>query len=186
MGKNSYMISTADVVLNEISTGKVRRRVSAPALPRWYLCNRKQTSTLHCFATTQIFFIYRTLDYDLNMVTWRNPSLIFKRAYSMETFRWQYCKYHRAWHCRSWIRSQRHKILSDSLILLVVNGRKVCFEAVSPIWALFVCLFVCFVWQFDTVSCERKERFVLKQLSLIHIWRCRRSTLCRSRWSPYH
>ena len=27
--------------------------------------------------------------------------------------------------------------------------------------------------------------FTLK-LSLIHIWRCRRSTLCRSRWSPYH
>ena len=25
-----------------------------------------------------------------------------------------------------------------------------------------------------------------KMLSLIHIWRCRRSTLCRSRWSPYH
>ena len=23
-------------------------------------------------------------------------------------------------------------------------------------------------------------------LSLIHIRRCRRSTLCRSRWSPYH
>ena len=34
-------------------------------------------------------------------------------------------------------------------------------------------------------------RFVIKisainLLSLIHIWRCRRSTLCRSRWSPYH
>ena len=27
---------------------------------------------------------------------------------------------------------------------------------------------------------------LLSQLSLIHIWRCRRSTLCRSRWSPYH
>ena len=26
----------------------------------------------------------------------------------------------------------------------------------------------------------------LLPLSLIHIWRCRRSTLCRSRWSPYH
>ena len=25
-----------------------------------------------------------------------------------------------------------------------------------------------------------------ERLSLIHIWRCRRSTLCRSRWSPYH
>ena len=27
---------------------------------------------------------------------------------------------------------------------------------------------------------------VLLDLSLIHIWRCRRSTLCRSRWSPDH
>ena len=26
----------------------------------------------------------------------------------------------------------------------------------------------------------------VNSLSLIHIWRCRRSTLCRSRWSPYH
>ena len=26
----------------------------------------------------------------------------------------------------------------------------------------------------------------LEDLSLIHICRCRRSTLCRSRWSPYH
>ena len=26
----------------------------------------------------------------------------------------------------------------------------------------------------------------VQNLSLIHIWRCRRSTLCRSRWSPYH
>ena len=25
-----------------------------------------------------------------------------------------------------------------------------------------------------------------KGLSLIHIWRCRRSYACRSRWSPYH
>ena len=26
----------------------------------------------------------------------------------------------------------------------------------------------------------------LLQLSLIHIWRCRRYAVCRSRWSPYH
>ena len=31
-----------------------------------------------------------------------------------------------------------------------------------------------------------KIELVLIELSLIHIWRCRRSTLCRSRWSPYH
>ena len=32
------------------------------------------------------------------------------------------------------------------------------------------------------------EHFTVKPdiLSLIHICRCRRSTLCRSRWSPYH
>ena len=28
--------------------------------------------------------------------------------------------------------------------------------------------------------------FLDYELSLIHIWRCRRSYLCRSRWSPYH
>ena len=33
--------------------------------------------------------------------------------------------------------------------------------------------------------CGKQNRDTL-YLSLIHIWRCRRSTLCRSRWSPYH
>ena len=28
--------------------------------------------------------------------------------------------------------------------------------------------------------------WTLHVLSLIHIWRCRRSYACRSRWSPYH
>ena len=28
--------------------------------------------------------------------------------------------------------------------------------------------------------------FTYLHLSLIHIWRCRRSYACRSRWSPYH
>ena len=32
----------------------------------------------------------------------------------------------------------------------------------------------------------RDTRSTAPYLSLIHIWRCRRSTLCRSRWSPYH
>ena len=30
------------------------------------------------------------------------------------------------------------------------------------------------------------KRSVPSTLSLIHIWRCRRSYACRSRWSPYH
>ena len=33
---------------------------------------------------------------------------------------------------------------------------------------------------------ERIHTHTHKHLSLIHIWRCRRVTVCRSRWSPYH
>ena len=41
-------------------------------------------------------------------------------------------------------------------------------------------------------SLDTNNEYILERnptnskLSLIHIWRCRRSTLCRSRWSPYH
>ena len=38
----------------------------------------------------------------------------------------------------------------------------------------------------DTVSTISSVYSLVYILSLIHIWRCRRSTLCRSRWSPYH
>ena len=36
---------------------------------------------------------------------------------------------------------------------------------------------------FSTKWAKRTSNIVL---SLIHIWRCRRYSLCRSRWSPYH
>ena len=35
-----------------------------------------------------------------------------------------------------------------------------------------------------TLKCNGVRAVV--KLSLIHIWRCRRSYACRSRWSPYH
>ena len=41
------------------------------------------------------------------------------------------------------------------------------------------------IWQEHTGSTGLNDPHSM-QLSLIHIWRCRRSTLCRSRWSPYH
>ena len=65
--------------------------------------------------------------------------------------------------------------------------------------ALYSCnINLCFmVWQyvnqiqnFATFGVKLYSEFgavlVVWILSLIHIWRCRRSTLCRSRWSPYH
>ena len=39
-----------------------------------------------------------------------------------------------------------------------------------------VCLWLCTIVLHNTAQ----------NLSLIHIWRCRRSYACRSRWSPYH
>ena len=40
--------------------------------------------------------------------------------------------------------------------------------------------------EFWISPCILRDNCTALQLSLIHIWRCRRSTLCRSRWSPYH
>ena len=35
-------------------------------------------------------------------------------------------------------------------------------------------------------KCVTGTRLLVFDLSLIHIWRCRRYAVCRSRWSPYH
>ena len=55
-------------------------------------------------------------------------------------------------------------------------------------WYLF-CIFI-FVSIYACLNFKQYQfRLVftyIYMLSLIHIWRCRRSTLCRSRWSPYH
>ena len=38
----------------------------------------------------------------------------------------------------------------------------------------------------NTMFVSKFNKCIPKFLSLIHIWRCRRSYACRSRWSPYH
>eukprot|EP00826_Nyctotherus_ovalis_P055801 TRINITY_DN7450_c0_g1_i1.p2 TRINITY_DN7450_c0_g1~~TRINITY_DN7450_c0_g1_i1.p2 ORF type:complete len:107 (+),score=9.19 TRINITY_DN7450_c0_g1_i1:306-626(+) len=37
-----------------------------------------------------------------------------------------------------------------------------------------------------SMSRSRDNLLIVKDLSLIHICRCRRYAVCRSRWSPYH
>ena len=60
-------------------------------------------------------------------------------------------------------------LTKSMLLLLLYHGRVA--------W----CLLKCF---YSHICCL--GAITVCNLSLIHIWRCRRSTLCRSRWSPYH
>ena len=49
-----------------------------------------------------------------------------------------------------------------------------------------LCLFICNdTWYSGFFGCCAIYLQVMG-LSLIHIWRCRRYAVCRSRWSPYH
>ena len=49
------------------------------------------------------------------------------------------------------------------------------------------CLSLLYEWPRDQIlSSKKRDVVVTGELSLIHIWRCRRSYACRSRWSPYH
>ena len=42
-------------------------------------------------------------------------------------------------------------------------------------------------YRFKINQCQKRNESCWKwNLSLIHIWRCRRRLRCRSRWSPYH
>ena len=54
----------------------------------------------------------------------------------------------------------------------------------GPVWKKAVWPFSFFVKPGSVPVLLSLQQVVI--LSLIHIWRCRRSTLCRSRWSPYH
>ena len=46
------------------------------------------------------------------------------------------------------------------------------------------------LWDIKFISLKMyysdNDLLLMEYLSLIHIWRCRRSYACRSRWSPYH
>ena len=56
---------------------------------------------------------------------------------------------------------------------------------------LYLTIKICRGWNSNTQpsacgAIALAHRRLLVKLSLIHIWRCRRYAVCRSRWSPYH
>ena len=48
------------------------------------------------------------------------------------------------------------------------------------------CWLFSMIFSYAWVKVPHSVRYLCRNLSLIHIWRCRRYSLCRSRWSPYH
>ena len=57
-----------------------------------------------------------------------------------------------------------------------------------PLWIFIYLILLCLLFFLSLVLCFDclTSLFCVYALSLIHIWRCRRDVLCRSRWSPYH
>ena len=64
--------------------------------------------------------------------------------------------------------------------------RRKCFQRPSLSWPQNPTVIALLVFWKATKNSEKQQKAPEKQLSLIHIWRCRRYSLCRSRWSPYH
>ena len=64
----------------------------------------------------------------------------------------------------------------------VANTRKC-----SPKYQRTIKLYIC-CWRTTPILLWNYQLsiFIHMYLSLIHIWRCRRYAVCRSRWSPYH
>ena len=56
----------------------------------------------------------------------------------------------------------------------------------TPMTLIFNVTIVTFCFVTSPYFYKLKYFFKVCRLSLIHIWRCRRYSLCRSRWSPYH
>ena len=96
-------------------------------------------------------------------------------------------------------KKMRHAFLVLVKRLNLTQGRKKCFptwpsqRAHGPSWHLHLHTFAPILTRSPckTEGCHftvSRNRLPITwwNLSLIHIWRCRRSTLCRSRWSPYH
>ena len=71
--------------------------------------------------------------------------------------------YHHFIHCHSTSKTFQEAFMELDTVLLIPHY----------LWVRMVCVSVC-------------ERERGRELSLIHIWRCRRNSACRSRWSPYH
>ena len=98
------------------------------------------------------------------------------------SFTWLYPIYMKSFACFS---ALLLSVLRQGLVMLKLMNSVLLPLICSPIclavfWVFCRSPSACFKVFDNRVICE------VSILSLIHIWRCRRYSLCRSRWSPYH
>ena len=88
---------------------------------------------------------------------------------------------------RLWYKLRRHMVFCKLYFFLLSETERDAgnYFLVILVWKIHYVLFIIGL----LISCLEKSTKLLISvlwLSLIHIWRCRRYSLCRSRWSPYH
>ena len=73
---------------------------------------------------------------------------------------------------------------SDDEAVNSIQTRSSSWESLNTTgWYIKISLCMCPI---DIDISESNLMDSVQSLSLIHIWRCRRNSACRSRWSPYH
>ena len=78
-------------------------------------------------------------------------------------------------------------LTSKTANIFILYVQKECFKTLVNFLFYKCCIFDALVSDFKIY--RGKQDFAPRKvlnLSLIHIWRCRRYAVCRSRWSPYH
>ena len=80
-------------------------------------------------------------------------------------------------------RDVRIIVITYLVCLIVLSNRIVAFALLSKKYRQILPIYIAILF---LIVLSNLTYLLGYFLSLIHIWRCRRSTLCRSRWSPYH
>ena len=104
---------------------------------------------------------------------------------------WEFCRRYRMIYHKSWF------ILKQIISFTFYTRLQLCVAAagghyqhcLNPERAIRQLTIITETFEPLVKSCAKFDvcySWTIKCLSLIHIWRCRRSYACRSRWSPYH
>ena len=139
-----------------------------------HICLRDNAVLLSAWYSSLLILKSVLLKPKLKKKKWKNTSFFHAQS-QMSNFAWWHNSLSFICSCYFWDSLLVERQTCDTKVASLNPGRsggKIFFSRVY-----FVC------WLLFSV---RSTPVLLQWLSLIHIWRCRRDVLCRSRWSPYH